>query len=99
MKLEMKSPLPLKYVIFDSPDYPSYMNRVLNWIEKHGAKCAGELTQETGISISAVKKSLSYLSKPKVNKLTKLNPGHRPTLYGLVQPTPLREPVKTLPRV
>jgi len=86
MKLELKAPLPLMYTILDSPDCPSYVSRVLQHITKNGPKSAGEVHEETGLSLSAVKKSLGYLSKHNVNSLYKLNPGHRPTMYAVVTP-------------
>jgi hypothetical protein len=84
MKLKMEHPLPLRYTIVGTPDHPSYVSMVENWVTKHGKKCAQEIHEEMGISLSAVKKALSYLSKQDVNKLYKLNPGSRPTYYNVV---------------
>lgn len=87
MRLELTQPLPLMFKIHGTSDHPSYVDTVINWIRKQGDKCAQEVADETGLSISAVKKSLSYLSKHNVNRLEKVNPGKRPTYYRAVQTT------------
>jgi len=81
MKLELVQPLPLRYKILGTPDHPSYVNTVFSWLDHHGQLCAKDIHTATGLSLSAVKKSLSYLTKPSVNKLNKINPGQRPTYY------------------
>ena len=86
MRLELCNPLPLCYKIHGTPDHPNYVGIVLNHIQHHGHKCAQDITNETGLSLSAVKKSLSYLSGPGVNKIRKVNPGRRPTYYEFIQP-------------
>jgi len=85
MKLKLEHPLPLKYVIDGAIDHPSYVDMVEKWIINHGPKCAKEISEETGLSISAVKKGLMNLSRSDVNKLRKLNPGSRPTKYAIVE--------------
>jgi RecA-family ATPase len=82
MKLKLDHPLPLRYSIIGSADHPAYVDQVYKWIDRHGPRCAKDIHEQTGLSISAVKKSLSYLSRQDVGKLKKLNPGSRPTLYG-----------------
>ena len=86
MQLELCHPLPLMYKILGSADCPSYVGRVMTYMEKNGPQIAKEIQEGTGISISAVKKSLSYLSRHDVNKLKKLNPGKRPTRYASIVP-------------
>ena len=88
MELELLHPLPLMYSKMGASDHPQFMDMVFNWLVKHGPKTAKELEQETGLSMSSVKKAVSHLSKTKVNKVEKLNPGSRPTLYGAVQTAP-----------
>jgi len=84
MQLILNHPLPLMYTILGTPDHPSYVDRVFKFMEDSGPKIAKDIQEGTGISISAVKKSLSYLSRYNVNKVKKLNPGRRPTLYEAV---------------
>ena len=82
MRLHLVQPLPLHYTIMGTPDHPNYVDLVFKWVERHGKMCAVEIHEGTGLSLSAVKKSLAYLTKPNVNKLVKINPGKRPTYYG-----------------
>jgi len=84
MQLVMKHPIPLMYEIKGTPDHPSYVGIVLKHIEKGGNHIAKDIHESTGISLSAVKKSLSYLSRYDVNKIRKVNPGNRPTKYTIV---------------
>lgn len=90
MRLELCQPLPLCYRINGTADHPNYVVTVLNHVKQKGQKCANDIHAETGLSLSAVKKSLSYLSKHNVNRLIKVNPGKRPTYYEFnKQSTPL----------
>ena len=89
MRMILNQPFPLLYKIFGTPDHPNYVTNVFDYIKERGKKCANEVHEETGLSLSAVKKSLSYLIKPNVNKLYKVNQGQRPTYYAVVDsPTP-----------
>lgn len=90
MQLILRHPIPLMYEIKGTPDHPSYVDRVLKYMEKCGEqKIAKEIEEATGISLSAVKKSMSYLTRYDVNKLRKVNPGRRPTRYEFVPPAKL----------
>ena len=74
---------PLGYEIANTPDHAPYIDQVYNHIEQQGQKSAQQIQQELNLSMSAVRKSLSYLSGHRVSKIFKVNPGRRPTYYGI----------------
>lgn len=82
MQLTLSQPAPLCFKIYETVDHMPYVDKVLNHLKTTRLPMSAEdITTETCLSKSAVKKSLSYLTRHNVNKLTKTNPGKRPTLY------------------
>ena len=87
MLLELCQPNPLHYKVLGTPDHQAYMDTVLNYFKINEKGHAKEISELTGLSLSAVKKSLAYFTKFNVNKLKKINAGSRPTYYALSTPS------------
>lgn len=85
MILEMVQPTPLLYKIHGTADHMPYVDTVMKFLDDNpdDPYCASEIQTHTTLSISAVKKALMYLTKPKVNRIVKVNPGKRPTYYTI----------------
>lgn len=84
IKLELNQPFPLHYSVHGAVDRPGYVDTVYNWMLRGGQKHCQQISEETKIHESSVKKALGYLSKVSVNKIKKVNAGRRPTYYEVV---------------
>ena len=85
LRLELVQPHPLYYRIHGTPDHMPYVDTVRKWVlNRSKPVCAKTIIDGTGLSRSAVMKSLSYLSDQRNKVLYKVNPGRRPTLYAPV---------------
>jgi len=83
MKLELVSEDALYYRICGTADHPPYVDRVMEVMAEHGPLTAKELETSTGLSRSAIMKSLSILTRGTEPKIRKVNPGRRPVLYDV----------------
>jgi len=82
MELKMVEPLPLMYVVNDSPDCMPYVDRVFNFLKGCKDPQSADMAMKgTGLSDSAVRKSYRRLIETK--KIHKINEGHTPTLYAV----------------
>lgn len=80
MKMELVSN-PLHFKILGTVDHPPYVDKVLDVILQADGICIEEIRVACGIHTATVKKALAYLQRPNVDKIKKLNPGHRPVFF------------------
>jgi hypothetical protein len=95
LELNLVCPFPLYYEIVgtDQKPYVSEVYNEIRLVELDEGITRDDIARRCKLSVSAVEKSLTILSKEL--KITKLNPGHRPVKYIL---NPSTQPIKILKR-